>query len=93
MASIAGESDQYPMRTLNSRSGSTLVNCMERSGIVRCYEIHPQLKAGRSSWRICRHASHLLDLQEQLSSLNERRTIVPLPSLASYRRVDATLVY
>ena len=46
------------------------VNCTERSGIVRRYEIHPQLKAGRSSWRICRHASHLFDLQKQLPSLN-----------------------
>ena len=93
MASIAAKSDQYQMRTLNSRYESTRVNCTERSDIVRRYEIHPQLKAGRSSWRICRHASHLFDLQEQLSSLNVRRTIVLLPSLARYRRVDATLVY
>ena len=28
------------------------------------------VKAGRSSWRICRHAIHLFDLQEQLSCLN-----------------------
>ena len=37
------------------------------------YEIHPELKAGRSSWRICRHASHLFDLQEQLLSLNVKK--------------------
>ena len=164
MASIAGKSDQYPMRTLNSRYGSTrvwkkstlfecqcikhestncghyfyvsywrpdrhftwssepreglavrrtkeipsflsyfktlsigpatgiepatsrsavkrsidwakpaAVNCTERSGIVRRHEIHPRLKDGRSSWIICCHASHLFDLQEQLSSLNVRK--------------------
>ena len=50
------------------------VNCTERSGIVRRYEIHPQLKAQRTSWRICRHASHLFDLQEQLSSLNVKKS-------------------
>ena len=38
------------------------------------YEIHPDLKAGRSSWRICRHASHLFDLQEQLLSLNVKKS-------------------
>ena len=38
------------------------------------YEIHPELKAGRSSWRICRHASHLFDLQEQLLSLNVKKS-------------------
>ena len=46
------------------------VNCTERSDIMRRYEIHPQLKAERWSWRICRHASHLFDLREQLPSLN-----------------------
>ena len=72
------------------------MNCRERSGIVRFYEIHPQLKAGRSIWRICRHASHLFDLQEQLSSLNvkkNRRSVVLLPSLARYGRVVATHAY
>ena len=73
MASIAGKSDQYPMRTLNSRYGNTRVNCTERSGIVRRYEIHSQLKAGRSSWIICHLASHLFDIQEQLSSLNVKK--------------------
>ena len=61
MASIAGKSDQYPVRTLNSRYGNTRVNCTERSGIVRRYEIHSQHKAGRSSRRICHHASHLFE--------------------------------
>ena len=70
------------------------MNCTERSGIVRRYEIHPQLKAGRSSWRVCRHASHLFDLQEQLSSLNVKKNHRDLlPSLARYRRVVVTHVY
>ena len=88
MASIAGKSDQYPMRTLNSRYGGAriYVNCTERSGIVRCYEIHPQLKAGRSSWRICRHASHLFDLQEQLSSLNVKKNHRSAPLVGTLRQ-------
>ena len=49
------------------------VNCTERNGLVHRNEIHPQLKAERSSWRICRHASHLFDLQDQLSSLNVKK--------------------
>ena len=50
------------------------VNCTERSGIVSCYEIHPQLKA----------ASYLFDLQEQLSSLcvkKNRRSAAPVDTL------------
>ena len=66
MASIAGKSYQYPMRTLNSRYGSTRVWTV-RKEVAQCgcgcayYEIHPELKAGRSNWRICRHMSHLFD--------------------------------
>ena len=61
------------------------VNCTERSGIVCCYEIHPQLKAARSSWRICRHASHLFDLQEQLSSLNVKKNHRSAPLVGTLR--------
>ena len=61
------------------------VNCTERSGIVRCYEIHPQLKAARSSWKICRHASHLFDLQEQISSLNVKKKHRSVPLLGTLR--------
>ena len=55
------------------------VKWTERTGMVPRYEIHPQLKAGRSSWRICRHASHLFDLQEQLSSLNVKKNHLSAP--------------
>ena len=63
----------------------TYVSCTERSGMVRCYEIHPQLKAGRSSWRICRPASYLFNLQEQLSSLNVRKNHRSAPHLGTLR--------
>ena len=75
------------------------VNCTERSGIVCCYEIHPQLKAGRSSSRICRHASYLFDLQEQFikPQCEEEPSFYspPLssPPLARFGKVVATHAY
>ena len=49
------------------------------TGKKRRYKIHPQLKAGRSSWRICRLGSHLFDLQEQLSNHRPAPLVGTLP--------------
>ena len=77
--SVSNENFKFKIRK------HAFVNCTERSGIVRCYEIHPKLKAGRSSWRICRHASYLFDLQEQLSSLNVKKNHRSAPLVGTFR--------
>ena len=69
------------------------VNCTERSAKVLRHEIQPQLKDGRSSWRIFRHTNHLFDLQEQLSSLNVKKNHRLFSSLARYRREVASHAY
>ena len=97
IASIAGKSDQYPRRTLNSRYGSTRVWTVRKEVAYcgcACYEIHPKLKARRSSWRICRHAGHLFDLTGVIiSSLNKKKNHCSAPLVDSLSRVAATHAY
>ena len=93
MASIPGKTDQYPMRTLNSRYGSTRVWTVLKE-VAQCgcacayYEIHPELKMGRSNWKICRHMSHLFDFTGLIIKARwEEEPLWPAPLVGTLSRV------
>ena len=81
-------------RNLNSRYGSTRVWIVRKQVAYfgcACYEIHPKLKAGRSSWRICRHASHFFEFTGVMtSSLSVKKNHCSSLLVGTLSRVVAT---
>ena len=94
MASIAGKSDQYPTRTLNSRYESTHA-WTARKELAWCPATRfiPSLRLeGQAGESVAMRVISLTYRSNYQASM-WRRTIVLLPSLSRYRRVVATHAY
>ena len=91
MASIAGKSDQYPMRTLNSRYGSTRVWTV-RKELAWCPATRfiPSLRLEGQAGESAAMRVISLTYRSNYQASMWRRTIDLLPSLARHHRVVVT---
>ena len=91
MASISGKSDQYPMRTLNSRYGSTHVwNVRKELAWSPATRFIPSLRLEGQAGESAAMRVISLTYRSNYQASMWRRTIVLLPSLARHHRVVVT---